>query len=390
MRLRTVAFSNLRRRKSRAAFLVAGLLVGIGTVVALLTLSQALTVQAQNNLETYGANIIVAPRTDGLSLTYGGVTLGAVSTGAQDIEQADLARIATIANRRNIAIIAPELLGAVSVGGRQGLLMGVQPKNEFDLKKWWSVDGRPPRNGHELVAGSAAAAALKLRTGAVVRVDGRPFTVTGILRPTGSQDDNLLITDLGAAQGVLHKPGKVSMIQVAALCSNCPVEKIVSQLGGVLPGTKVTAMQDKVKNRMHAIDQFRAFSWIVAGVIIGIEALVVFVTMMGSVNERTREIGIFRALGFRRLHVTGLILIEAIGRQPARRRARLPRRHGRELRPAAAARRRRRIGHVGAGARRRGRRPRRPHRRRRLALPGAARQPHGPDRRAARALKARP
>ena len=189
--------------------------------------------------------------------------------------------------------------------------MGVQPKNEFDLKKWWSVDGRPPRNGHELVAGSAAAAALKLRTGAVVRVDGRPFTVTGILRPTGSQDDNLLITDLGAAQGVLHKPGKVSMIQIAALCSNCPVEKIVSQLGGVLPGTKVTAMQDKVKNRMHAIDQFRAFSWIVAGVIIGIEALVVFVTMMGSVNERTREIGIFRALGFRRLHVTGLILIEA-------------------------------------------------------------------------------
>ena len=311
MRLRTVAFSNLRRRKSRAAFLVAGLLVGIGTVVALLTLSQALTVQAQNNLETFGANIIVAPQTDGLSLTYGGVTLGGVSVGAQDIKQADLARISTIPNSRNIAIVAPELLGAVSVQGRQGLLMGVQPENEFDLKKWWSVDGRPPRNGHELVAGSAAAAALRLRKGAVLSVDGRPFTVTGMLRPTGSQDDNLLITDLAAAQGVLHKPGRISMIQVAALCSNCPVEKIVAQLGGVLPGTKVTAMQDKVKNRMHAIDQFRSFSWIVAGVIIGIEALVVFVTMMGSVNERTREIGIFRALGFRRLHVTGLILIEA-------------------------------------------------------------------------------
>jgi putative ABC transport system permease protein len=311
MRLRSVAFSNLRRRKSRAAFLVAGLLVGIGTVVALLTLSQALTVQAQNNLETYGANIIVAPRTEGLSLTYGGVTLGGVSVGSRDIRQADLARIATIPNRHNIAIVAPELLGAVSVKGRQGLLMGVQPKNEFDLKKWWSVDGRPPRDGRELVAGSAAAAALGLRTGAVVSVDGRPFTVTGILRPTGSQDDNLLITDLGTAQGVLHKPGKVSMIQIAALCSNCPVGKIVAQLGGVLPGTNVTAMQDKVKNRMHAIDQFRAFSWLVAGVIIAIEALVVFVTMMGSVNERTREIGIFRALGFRRLHVTGLILIEA-------------------------------------------------------------------------------
>ena len=110
---------------------------------------------------------------------------------------------------------------------------------------------------------------------------------------------------------MLGKPGKVSMVQIAALCSNCPVEKIVAQVGGVLPGTRVTAMQEKVKNRMHAIDQFRTFSWIVAGVIVVIEALVVFVTMMGSVNARTREIGIFRALGFRRGHVTGLILIEA-------------------------------------------------------------------------------
>jgi putative ABC transport system permease protein len=311
LKLRTVAFSNLRRRKSRAAFLVAGLLVGIGTVVALLTLSRALTEQAQNNLETYGANIVVAPRTDGLSLSYGGVTLGTAATGQQDIRQADLARIATIPNRRNIAIVAPELLGAVKVEGKDGLLMGVQPKNEFNLKKWWSVDGRPPRNGDEVVAGSAAARSLQLKTGDSVSIGGKAFTVTGILRPTGSEDDNLLITDLGAAQTLLRKPGKVSMVQIAALCSNCPVEKIVAQVGGVLPGTKVTAMQQQVKNRMHAIDQFRMFSWVVAGVIIGIEALVVFVTMMGSVNERTREIGIFRALGFRRLHVTGLILIEA-------------------------------------------------------------------------------
>jgi putative ABC transport system permease protein len=306
-----VAFGNLRRRKSRAAFLVAGLLVGIGTVVALLTLSAALTEQAQNNLETYGANILVAPRTDGLSLSYGGVSVADVSVGARDIREADLSRIDTIPNRRNIAIVAPELLGAVSVHGKQGLLMGVRPKAEFDLKKWWSVDGRPPRSDRELVAGSAAAEALDLRSGDRVAVAGRQFLVTGVLRPTGSQDDDLLITDLGAAQDVLGKPGKVSKVQIAALCSNCPVEEIVAQVSGVLPGTRVTAMQEKVKNRMHAIDQFRMFSWIVAGVIIVIEALVVFVTMMGSVNARTREIGIFRALGFRRGHVTGLILIEA-------------------------------------------------------------------------------
>jgi len=311
VRLRTVALNNLRRRKSRAAFLVAGLLIGIGTVVTLLTLSAALTVEAQNNLETFGANIVVAPRTDGLSLSYGGVSLGGVSVGARDIREADLARIDTIPNRKNIAIVAPELLGAVNVNGRQGLLMGVRPKEEFELRKWWTLDGRPPRDGRELVAGAVAARTLGLTKGAQLTIDGRPFTVTGILRPTGSQDDDLLITDLAAAQGVLHKPGMVSLVQVAALCSNCPVEDIADQLGVALPGTKVTALQEKVRNRMDAIRQFRTFSYLVAGVIVAIEALVVFVTMMGTVNARTREIGIFRALGFRRGHVTRLILIEA-------------------------------------------------------------------------------
>ncbi|MCX6362873.1 MAG: ABC transporter permease, partial [Actinobacteria bacterium] len=166
MKLRTVAFENLRRRKSRAAFLVAGLLVGIGTVVTLLTLSAALTVEAQNNLETFGANIIVAPQTDGLSLSYGGVSLGGVSVGAREIREADLARIDTIPNRKNISIVAPELLGAVQVNGRQGLLMGVRPKEEFELRKWWTIDGRAPRGGREVVAGAVAAKTLGLVEGA--------------------------------------------------------------------------------------------------------------------------------------------------------------------------------------------------------------------------------
>jgi putative ABC transport system permease protein len=311
MRLRSVALGNLRRRSSRAAFLVAGLLIGIATVVTLLTLSRALTVQAQNQLETYGANIMVAPRTDDLSLSYGGVALGGVRLQARDLREADVARIKTIPNRKNVAIVAPELLGAVEVQGRQALLLGVRPRDEFRLKRWWKIEGTPPAAGDELVAGSSAARRLGLAVGDRVALNGRDLAVTGVLRPTGSQDDDLLITELGTAQRLLDRPGRVTLVQVAALCSNCPVEEIAAQIGSALPGTQVTAMQQVTRNRMHALDVFRTFSYVVAGVIIAIEALVVFVTMMGSVNARTREIGIFRALGFRRSHVTGLILIEA-------------------------------------------------------------------------------
>ena len=111
MNLFSLALSNLRRRKSRMLFLVAGLVVGIATVVTLLSLQRALTVDAQNNLESYGANIVVSPRSDDLSLTYGGVALGGVALAPRDLSMRDVARIRSIPNRRNVAIVAPELLG---------------------------------------------------------------------------------------------------------------------------------------------------------------------------------------------------------------------------------------------------------------------------------------
>lgn len=311
MNLRTIAFNNLRRRKARLVFLVAGLLIGVATVVTLLSLTESLTMEAEHKLDTYGANILITPRSDELSLAYGGITLGAVSVDAHEIRQRDLIRIFDIPNARNIAAVTPKVLGAVEVGASRVLLMGVNPEVEFPMKRWWSVDGRPLAADDELVAGSAVARRLGLAMGEPVVIDGRSFTLTGILRETGSQDDHLLIGSLPAAQGLLGKEGLVSLVEVAALCGDCPVEDMVNQIAAVLPDVKVSAIQQVVKTRMHALDQFRTFSLGVGVVVILIGALVVFVTMMGSVNERTREIGIFRALGFRRGHVVGLILMEA-------------------------------------------------------------------------------
>ena len=311
MNLRTIAFNNLRRRKARLVFLVAGLLIGVATVVTLLSLTESLTMEAEHKLDTYGANILITPRSDELSLVYGGITLGAVSVDAHEIRQRDLVRIFDIPNARNIAAVTPKALGAVEVGDARVLLMGVNHEVEFHVKRWWSVEGRPLAADDELVAGSAVARRLGLAMGEQVAIGDRRFTLTGILRETGSQDDHLLIGSLSAVQELLGKQGQVSLVEVAALCADCPIEDLVEQIAAVLPDVKVSAIQQVVKTRMHALDQFRTFSLGVGVVVILIGALVVFVTMMGSVNERTREIGIFRALGFRRGHVVGLILMEA-------------------------------------------------------------------------------
>jgi putative ABC transport system permease protein len=311
VRLEHIVLHNLRRRKGRAIFLVIGLLIGVATVVTLLSLTDAMGQRAQHELENFGANIIITPRSDVLALNYGGIQLAGVNLVAKELEQSSLANIDDIPNRRNVATIAPKVLGAVEVDGQRIMMMGVDPAAEFKLKRWWSIAGRPVEQGHELLVGAAVVKRFNLNMGDTLKVNGQDFTVVGLLAKTGSQDDQLLIAPLDVAQATLGKPGQVSMVEIAALCHDCPVDDMVNQLQTVLPGTDVQAVQQVVKTRMHALGQFRLFAWGVAVTVVIIGALLVFVTMMGAISERTREIGIFRAIGYRRRHVLHLVLMEA-------------------------------------------------------------------------------
>ena len=119
MRLEHIVLHNLRRRKGRAIFLVIGLLIGVATVVTLLSLTDAMGQRAQHELENFGANIIITPRSDALALNYGGIQLAGVTLVAKELEQSSLANIDDIPNRRNVATIAPKVLGAVEVDGQR-------------------------------------------------------------------------------------------------------------------------------------------------------------------------------------------------------------------------------------------------------------------------------
>jgi len=260
VRLEHIVLHNLRRRKGRAVFLVIGLLIGVATVVTLLSLTDALGRRAQNELENFGANIIITPRSDELTLNYGGVQLGGVNLVAKEIEQENLVKIDEIPNRRNVATIGPKVLGAVEIEGQRVMMMGIDPTAELKLKRWWSIAGRSIEKGHELVVGDSVAKRFNLKMGDILQVNGHDYTVVGLLARTGSQDDQLLIAPLSVAQVELDKQGQVSMVEIAALCHDCPVDDMVNQLQQVLPGTDVQAVQQVVKTRMHALDQFRLFA----------------------------------------------------------------------------------------------------------------------------------
>lgn len=310
MNLKDIALLNLRRRKAKAAFVLAGLLIGVATMVALVGLAEALTHEINHKLEKYGANILVTPRSDQLSLTYEGLSLGGFSFETKELKEADLEKIRHIKNAGNLAAVGPMVLGVVRVKDREVLLSGVDFEASEILKPWWKVEGALPGPG-QVVLGSEAARVLGLALGQELVIKDRRLTVSGLLTPTGSQDDGLIFSQVATAQELLGKQGLVSMVEVAALCKDCPVEDMVEQIGEALPEAKVVAIQSVVKGRMETLKHFKSFGMGVSGLVALVGSLVVLVTMMASVKERTQEIGIFRAIGFRRSHVMRVVLLEA-------------------------------------------------------------------------------
>ncbi len=312
MKLYNISLNNLKRRKGKMIFLVMGLVIGIATVVTLLSITESMSRDIEERLNQFGANIVMTPRNENLSLSYGGINVGGVNYKVREFDENKLPDIRKIKNSKNLGIIAPKVIGAVKINGRDVLLMGVDFEQEIALKTWWQFEGYPPKQANEVLLGSQVASSFGLSTGDNLILSDKNFVVRAVLQPTGASEDNVIIADLYESQKVLGKEGKISMVEIAAFCRGCPINELTLQIAEKFPDAKVTALKQAVMSKMQSIELFKSFSLGISVLVIFIGSLLVFVTMMGSVSERTREIGIFRAIGFRRGHVMQIILLEAL------------------------------------------------------------------------------
>ncbi len=310
MKLHDISFQSLRRRKAKTFFLIIGLVVAVASVVTLITVSRSINQNIEKNLDEFGANILIVPKSDELSLNYGGMNISAVSIGATELKNEDAALIKTIKNKDNISIVSPELINVVNVNGKNLLVVGINFNEEYRLKKWWKVDGSKPVKRNEILIGSEMKKQLNTELQKKIKIMDKSFIVSAVLEPTGSEDDNVIFMDLSEAQILFGKKNSLSLIEVAALCYDCPIEEIVKQTSSKLPNAKVTAIRQTIESKMDAMHRFKHFSIGISLIILIISGLIVFANVSASVNDRTREIGIFRAVGFKQTHIIKIILLE--------------------------------------------------------------------------------
>jgi putative ABC transport system permease protein len=226
----------------------------------------------------------------------------------------------------------------VEVDGREVLLAGVDFESELLLKRWWRIAGRKPEGEQELLVGYEVARGLSLIEATAssaeqhvshggshqtaedqfqfkivrdkLKVAGVEHQIAGVLAQTGGPEDGMIFGSLAHVQTLLNKPDQLSLIEVSALCKDCPIGDIVSQISERIPHAKVSAIQQSVRARSDTVERLTRFSAVVSAVVLAIGALMIFTTMMGSVVERTKEIGVLRAIGFRRSHIIKGLMIE--------------------------------------------------------------------------------
>jgi putative ABC transport system permease protein len=333
MRISTIALANLKRRKGKALFLTAGIAIGIGTAVALLSLSGSIREEIGSQLDRFGANIVVVPQSNNLALDYGGVAVSSVSFDVKQLRNQDAIDLHDIPYSNRLSVVSPKLLGAVKVEETEALLAGVNFNDELNLKRWWQITGRKPAADDEILVGYEVARVLGLieplpheemtshgshaamQTQFKISRDrlhiaGREHRVAGALAPTSGPEDRMIFAPLAHVQQLLQKPDQLSLIEVSALCKDCPVEDIVHQISDRLPHAKVSAIQQSVRAREQTVERLTRFSAVVSIVVLAIGALMIFTTMMGAVVERTKEIGVLRAIGFRKSHIIRGLMIE--------------------------------------------------------------------------------
>ncbi|MDR2826423.1 MAG: FtsX-like permease family protein [Deltaproteobacteria bacterium] len=296
----------------RTLLLLCIFLLGVAAMAALQEVSSIVNLGFEKKLIAYGANILVFPHRETLKVSYGGYTLGDVTLKEQSLRLAEtMTAIDGIQLRANLAVIAPKLLSTVEINGQNVGLVGVIWDEESAIKTYWEVRGELPQADGVLI-GAVASSRLNLEPGDRVNIKGAELPISGVLEETGSDDDNVIFLPLALMQALTGRVGEADFLEVAALCSGCPIEDIVEELRTALPGQDVQALRQVAESRMYAVHFAQNLTFYISLLILITACATVFMAMLSAVNERRKEIGIMRSVGFSRMNIFCLFSMEAL------------------------------------------------------------------------------
>jgi ABC-type lipoprotein release transport system permease subunit len=188
-------------------------------------------------------------------------------------------------------------------------MFGYSP-NEYGIQQFNVVEGEPLTNNRQMLLGRMMANALNKTIGDTIEVGGSRFKVVGIYESGAAWEEMGGVITLRDAQSFMGRPRKVTMYMVK-VDDPSQAPEIVERINTELPDAHASLSGEFVEQMpdMQAMDAMMAAISFLA---IAVGGIGVLNTMLMSVLERTREIGVLRALGWRRRRILGMIINESL------------------------------------------------------------------------------
>jgi putative ABC transport system permease protein len=310
--LNSIAVAHLRRHRGKSALVIVGLATAVAAFVAVISLVLSLQTTLDSRLARYGASLTVVPQTPELSLQYGGMTVATAGSAEPELlDPVVVSEIGEIPSRASLAAVVPLVLRPVELSGSEYLAIGTEVGTSARIKPWWHVQGSLPADAAHVLLGLNARNRLHADPGTPLTIGGKTFAVSGVLEQTGGEEDNAIIMDRAALTQATGGDGRLNMIEVVVNDSGA-AERVAAEIQQTVPGVDARSVKESLEFNAQAGASLADIGLGATVLIVIISTLIVVLTMLSAVRERQKEIGVFRALGFKQRNIISLMFRESL------------------------------------------------------------------------------
>jgi len=320
MKFRNLILKNIFRNKSRSLLAIIGIAIGVAAVVGLGMVTDNLSKSTETALTAGAGDFSVIAATG--QNNGGGPPEGMGRDQVINQTKVDeISKITGVGSAVGVLRTSVDLSNSTSTttnstsgyGNFRSMtsIIGIN-SGSISMDDIVITNGTVYSNNDEVVIGKTAAQEMNKTVGDNITISNKTFEITGIYETGNFMDDRGIAMSLDSLQSLTNQTGEISLIIVKA-SNGTDATSLANKIQNNYPNELTTSTSLSGMNRMNnGLDVIKSGSWAVSLLAMLVGGIIVVITMLKAVSERTREIGVLRAVGWKQKRIIAMIMGESL------------------------------------------------------------------------------